>query len=82
MASSTIFGSIKNVIREAGIDTDLFNVYSIRSAATSKTGLGGLSVTDFLERDSWSNASSWQRFCKRQVESSAEKYQNKVLSKL
>ena len=40
----------------------------------------GFPVTDILERCSWSNASTWQRFCIRPVEPSAEKYQNKILS--
>ena len=51
------------VLREAGIDTEIFEGHSTRSASTSKPGLAGLSVTDILERGSWSNASTWQRFC-------------------
>ena len=80
VVSSTISRWIKNVVREAGIDTNIFKGHSTRSASTSKAGLAGLSVTDILERSSWTNASTWQRFYNRQVESSAEKYQNKVLS--
>ena len=80
MVSSAISGWIKNVLREAAIDTKLFKGHSTRSASTSKAGLAGLSATDILERGSWTNASTWQRFYNRQVEPSAEKYQNKVLS--
>ena len=80
MVSSTISGWIKNVRREAAIDTNIFKGHFTRSASTSKAGLAGLSVTDILEGGSWTNASTWQRFYNRQVESSAEKYQNKVLS--
>ena len=65
---------------EAGIDTKIFKGHSTRSASTSKAGLAGLSVTEILERGSRTNASTWQRFYNRQVESSAEKYQNNVLS--
>ena len=75
MVSSTISRWIKNVLTEAGIDTKNFKGHSTRSASTSKAGLAGLSVTDILERGSWTNASTWKRF-----ESSAEKYQIKVLS--
>ena len=74
VVSSTISGWIKNVLREAGVDTKIFRGHSTRSASTSKAGLAGLSVTVI------SNTSTWQRFYNRQVESSAEKYQNKVLS--
>ena len=80
VVSSTISGWIKNVLREADIDTKIFKEHSTRSASTWKAGLAGLSVTDILERGSWTNASAWQRFYNRQVVSSAEKYQNKVLS--
>ena len=41
-------------------------------------GLAGLSMNGILERGSWTNVSTWQRFYNRQVESSAESYQNKV----
>ena len=52
MVSLAIFGWIKNVLREAGIDTKIFKGRSKRSASTSKAGLAGLSVTDLLERGS------------------------------
>ena len=80
VVSSAISGWIKNVLREAGIYTKIFKGYSTRSASTSKTGLAELSVTDILERGFWTNASTWQQFYNRQVESSAKKYQNKFLS--
>ena len=80
MVSSTISGWINNVLKEAGIDTKIFKDHSTRSASTSEAGLTGLSVRDILEGGSWTNASTWQRFYNRQVQSSAEKYQTKVLS--
>ena len=80
MVSSTISGWLKNILREAGIDTKIFKGHSTRSASTSKAELKGLSVTDILERGSWTNTSTWQPFYNRQVESTAEKYQSKVLS--
>ena len=58
MVNSTISRWIKNVLREAGIDTEVFKGHSTRSASTSKAGLGGTFLTEILERDSWSNAST------------------------
>ena len=69
-----------NVLREAGIDTEVLKGHSTCSASTSKFGLAGFSVTDILETGSWSNASTWQWFYNGQIGSSAEKYKNKVLS--
>ena len=54
VVSSTIFGGIKNDLRETGIDTEIFKGHSTRSASTSNAGLAGLSVKDILERGSWS----------------------------
>ena len=67
----TISGWIKNVLRETGIDTNIFKGHSTCSASTSKAELAGLSVSDILERGSWTNTSTWQPFYKRLVESSA-----------
>ena len=80
MVTSTISGWVKNVLRETRIDTKIFKGLSTRSASTSKAGLTGLSLNEILEKGSWTNASTWQQFYNRQVDSSAEKYQNKVLS--
>ena len=80
MFGSTIPGWIKNILKEADIDTKIFKGHSTRSASTSEAGLEGLSVTDILERGSWTNASTWQRFYNRQHELSTEKFQNKALS--
>ena len=41
MVNSTISRWIKNVPREAGIDTEVFKGHSTRSASTSKAGLRG-----------------------------------------
>ena len=51
---NSIFGWIKNDLRETGIDTENFKGHSTRSASTSNAGLPGLSVKDILERGSWS----------------------------
>ena len=78
MVRSTISEWIKHVLSEANIETEIFKGYSTRSASTSNAGLAGISVTDILETGSWSNASTWQRFHKRQVKPPAEKYKIKL----
>ena len=84
--SSTIsgeadIGRVRQYLGEAGIDTEIFKGHSTRSASKLKARLEGLSVADILERGCWGNASTWKRFYNRKVRSSAEKYQNEVLSK-
>ena len=75
-----VYYILKNVLRGVGTDTKILKAHSTRSASTSKAGLGRLPVTDILERGFWINVSTWHRFFKRQVQSSAEKWQNKVLN--
>ena len=65
VVSLIISGSITNVLREGGVDTKIFKGHSTRSASTSKARLP---VIDILERDPSSNASTRQRFYKRQVQ--------------
>ena len=55
VVSLAISGWTMNVLREAGIDTEVLKGHSTCSASTSKFGLAGLSVTDILETGSWSN---------------------------
>ena len=49
VVSLTISGWIKNVLKEADIDTKIFKGHSTPSASILKAGLAGLSVNDFLE---------------------------------
>ena len=52
---------------KSGIDTSTFKAHSTRSASTSKAGLQGASIEGILKRRSWSNESTWQRFCNKNI---------------
>ena len=58
-----------------------FTGHSTRLASTSKAMLSGLSLDDILERGSWSNASTWQKFYHKEVIKTSERFQGKVLCK-
>ena len=47
------------LLKEAGVDANVFKGHSTRSAHTSKACLSGISVDDLLSRGSWSNKSTW-----------------------
>ena len=64
---STISGWLKNVLKSSGINVSLFTVHSTRSATTSKARNSGLSMIEILERGTWSNKSTWQRFYKKDI---------------
>ena len=80
VVSSTISGWIKKVLHLAGIDTQIFKAHSTRSASTSKTELHGLSISDILDRGSWSNSSTWQKFYHKQIETPGQRFQKSLFS--
>ena len=52
----------------------------MRSATTSKASASGLSVIEIIERGTWSNMSTWQRFYKKDIiPIRVEKFQNSVM---
>lgn len=79
--SCTVSRWIKEILTEAGIDTELFKGHSTRSASTSKVGVSGLSTADILSRGSWTNESTWQRFYNKPITSAHKKFQSSVLDK-
>ena len=77
--SSTVSRWIKEILKETGVDVDVFKGHSTRSASTSKACLSGISVDDILSRGSWSNESTWQKFYHKQVFSKEQLFQEGVL---
>ena len=67
MVPSTISGWLKNVLKSSGNNVLLFTAHSTRSATTSKSTAFGLSMIEILERLTWSNKSTWQRFYKKEL---------------
>ena len=77
---STISGWLKKVLKSSGIDVSLFTVHSTRSATTSKASASGLSMIEILERGTWSNKSTWQRFYKKDIiPMHVKNFQNSVM---
>ena len=64
---SIISGWLKKVLKSSGIDVLLFTAHSTRSATTSKASASALSMIEILERGTWSNNSTWQRFYKKDI---------------
>ena len=58
---------IKEILKETGVDVDIFKDYSRSSSSTSKACLSGISVDDVLSRGSWSSESTWKKFYHKQV---------------
>ena len=80
MVPSTISDWLENVPKSSGINVSLFTAHSTRSAAASKTSASGLSIIEILEWGTWSNKSTRQRFCKKDIiPIRAENFQDSVM---
>jgi len=81
VSSSTISRWLRETLDLSGV-TNLgeFGGHSTRSASTSKAEISGLSVKDILDRGSWSNESTWQKFYHKEVISVSKTFQGKVLN--
>ena len=80
ITKSTITRWIKEVLKQSGIDTTIFQAHSIRAAASSKAHNMGLSTEDILKKGNWSQKSTWQKFYHKRIISASQKFQEKILS--
>ena len=65
--AATIGHWLKKVMKDAGVDTDVFSAHSTRGASTSKTCTVGVVTADILRAANWSSASTFCRFYCRPV---------------
>ena len=65
--AATIGHWLKNVMKEAGIDTKVFSAHSTRGASTSKARTVGVSTADILRAANWSSDSTFSRFYCRPI---------------
>ena len=62
VSKDTISRWIKSVLREAGIDIDLFKAHSTRAAACSSARENGVPIDEILKTAGWANNKCFQKF--------------------
>ena len=62
VTSQRIAHWIKDLLGEAGVDTDTFKAHSVRGASTTAALAKGVSLQDILRTADWSAESTFQRF--------------------
>ena len=62
VTSSTIARWLKTCLTEAGINTDIFKVHSVRGASSSTAVSAGVTTADILKAADWSSAGTFQKF--------------------
>ena len=62
VATSTLSRWMKNMLKEAGIDTSVFKGHSVRTAAASAAHKAGVCIKDILRAGNWKRESTFSRF--------------------
>ena len=63
----TISRWVKEVLKEAGVDTAVFKAGSTRAAAASKASTAGVPLDEILRAGGWARKSTFQKWYKRDV---------------
>jgi len=69
VGASTLARWIKEILREAGIDTSIYSAHSTRGASASKAASAGIPVESILKSGSWSSESVFARHYRRPIDS-------------
>jgi site-specific recombinase XerD len=64
--SQTILNWIKKVLKDAGIDVEIFSNHSTRGAAASKAVAMGASLDSVLSAGHWASSSTFRKFYHRE----------------
>ena len=59
---STIARYVKTFLGQSGVDINVFNAHSTRSASTSKLNNKGLSIKDICKAAGWSRESTFRKY--------------------
>ena len=82
VSKDTLARWIKTVMKEAGVDVNMFKPHSVRAASTSKAALTDLPIDTILETAGWSRENTFAKFYNKNIiESNKLSYSVAVLSK-
>lgn len=79
VATPTVSNWIKQIMKKAGIDTDVYTAHSTRSASTSKAKQTGLPISDIIHNANWSRATTFHRHYHKQVVDKSVTFSSTVL---
>lgn len=73
----TAAGWLKNMLKEAGVDTEVFKPHSTREASTSKANKFGLSLQQIMNKANWKSANTFQRFYNKPIQVDNDQFAEK-----
>lgn len=77
--SSTAAGWLKNILKEAGVDSEVFKPHSTRRASASKADKFGLSLQQIMNKANWKSANTFQKFYNKPIQVDNDQFAEKVL---
>lgn len=82
VTAATVGRWLCDVMKEAGIDTQVYRAHSVRGAASSAAARAGMSTADILACADWASASTFRQFYLRDlpVEEASERVGRALLS--
>ena len=80
VTSSTISRWLKCILKEAGINVDVYKAHSFRGASVSAAFNKGCSLRQILDQADWASAKTFRKFYYREDDPSIESFDNAVLS--
>ena len=69
---------MKELLKEAGVDTEVFKAHSTRAASKSTVKAQGISMADIMNMAGWSRQSTFKRFYYKSIQN--DNYARAVLS--
>ena len=79
VSKETISRWVKLTLTKAGINTAIFKPHSTRSASTSAAAANSLDISKILKAASWTHASTFHKFYRRDIAKSTSSFGNVVL---
>ena len=71
VTSSTIARWLRTILKQAGINTEIFSAHCTRGASASAAARDGVTLEDILKAANWSSESDFQRFYHKEVDRAA-----------
>ena len=68
MTSSSVARWLKETMKDAGIDVNIFKSHSVRGASCSKAAGAGVTTRQILEAADWSSEGTFQKFYHRNLD--------------
>lgn len=64
----TAAGWLKNILKKAGVDTEVFKPHSTRGASASKADKFGPLLQQIMNKANWKSANTFQRFYNKPIQ--------------